>query len=165
MKLTQGYQRLVQKLKAMWEHANESDKSPSTDDKLDDLLGKSKHYLEVLQELTQEEIHLIQEAVKHDIEQWHLVREHYPGSPLFLAAKSSLWSWLMSASDRNQLEWEAFQVDLKHQGRYQAGEIVNLCILECEQCQSRFRIKHPQALTRCQVCGHDYFRKLRQPRD
>ncbi len=163
MKLADGYRLFVEKLKSLWHEKSLQDQSSAhTHKHLDELLKKSTQYMESLEKFSEKEVQIIQEAIKHDMQEWQIIKENYPTSPAYLIIKDSLWNWLIEASDRNQIEWDAFQEDLKHQGIYYAGEMVHVMCLVCEKCQHIEEITHPQTLKPCSICQHTTFYKRKK---
>lgn len=161
MKLTTGYKQFIEKIKSALAHRTQAS-APSEQDqhRLQNALEKGKEYLESLEEFTQEEIKIIQQAIEEDIKEWDEVREHYEDSPAYLTLQESLWQWLMDASDRNQLAWKSFEADLTHKGEYDAGEMVNLIHLGCSACDYTLEVTHPQELLPCPQCGNTHFIKI-----
>ena len=67
-------------------------------------------------------------------------------------------------TDRTKVEWVELFSDLEHQGLYEAGEIIGLGVLVCENCGHKTEYTHPTEIIPCIKCGKKEFsRQLLKP--
>lgn len=50
---------------------------------------------------------------------------------------------LLDITDRTKVEWVELFADLEHQGLYQAGDMIGLGVLICDQCGHKTEFNHP----------------------
>ncbi len=108
----------------------------------------SEKYLNAASDMTKDELALIEAYFKRDVqtfgEGYQTAKdgdEVVSGAFKDLIA-DSLWQQLAEITDRTQLEWREVLEDIHHHGVYQAGEVVGLGILICEQCGNRIEHNH-----------------------
>lgn len=76
----------------------------------------------------------------------------------------SIWQGLLDITDRTKVEWVELFADLEHQGLYQAGEVIGLGILVCDECGHKTQYNHPTVIIPCTKCGGKGFsRQLLKP--
>ncbi|OOF10947.1 MULTISPECIES: zinc ribbon-containing protein [Salinivibrio] len=128
----------------------------------------SEQYLKAAADLTKDEWALIEAYFKRDVKafgaQYDKSQADEIDSEVFndLIA-DTIWEQLAEITDRTQLEWREVFDDLQHQGVYEAGEIVGLGILQCEQCQHQTRHNRVDVIHPCVKCGHRFFTRRAYP--
>lgn len=128
----------------------------------------SDQYLKAAADLTKDEWALIEAYFKRDVkafgEQYDKSQTEEIDSQVFndLIA-NSIWEQLAEITDRTQLEWREVFDDLQHHGVYEAGEIVGLGVLQCEQCHHQTRHSRVDVIAPCTQCGHRYFSRRPYP--
>ncbi|GAK82964.1 hypothetical protein JCM19238_508 [Vibrio ponticus] len=69
----------------------------------------------------------------------------------------SIWQGLLDITDRTKVEWVELFADLEHQGLYEAGEVIGLGTLVCDECGHQTQYNHPTVIIPCTQCGHKAF--------
>ncbi|WP_028117025.1 zinc ribbon-containing protein [Ferrimonas senticii] len=129
---------------------------------LDSVLQQSRTYLALNKELSPDKLALVERFLRRDLADY--ARRHaqeqfeMDGDSIFtIGLENTVWRWLGAITDRSQLEWHEFGDELKHRGSYEAGEIVGLGELICENCQHSMSFFHPTKLPACPECDGTLF--------
>ncbi|MGF1688281.1 zinc ribbon-containing protein [Photobacterium japonica] len=121
----------------------------------------TEQYRQAASDMTKDELALISAYLKRDLHEFAQNVESSPEpfgeSPFYRVVKETIWEGLAEATDKTQIEWREVMDDFKHQGVYEAGEIVGLGHLVCEQCGHDEQITHVKAISPCLRCGHTRF--------
>jgi len=104
-------------------------------------------------DLTKDEIALISAYVKSDLKEFAENYEESKSGPFYLMVADSIWQGLLEITDRTKVEWVELFEDLEHQGLYQAGEVIGLGVLVCDQCGHKTEYNHPTVIIPCTKCG------------
>ncbi len=150
--LIQKYETLLQEMEKRYRADPDL-----TLNQLDEVLQNSKPYLALNQELSSAEMALVAQFLRRDLvhyaERYAQEQFESQGDSLFtLSLENTVWRWLGTITDRSQLEWHELGQDLKHHGTYEAGEIVGLGELVCDNCQAVMHFYHPTRLPACTEC-------------
>ncbi|KLV06681.1 MULTISPECIES: zinc ribbon-containing protein [Photobacterium] len=125
----------------------------------------TEKYRQAASDMTKDELALISAYLKRDLQEFGQNVEESPApfseSPFYQVVKETIWEGLAEVTDKTQIEWREVMDDIKHQGVYEAGEIVGLGNLVCEQCGHKELITHVKEISPCLKCGHTRF--TRQP--
>lgn len=134
---------------------------------LSQVLSDSSAYLQLKESLSQGELEMVEQFLRRDLGEFvlHAADEVEQPSSLFtLGLENTLWQWLAEITDKSQLEWHELGEDLRHQGTYEAGEVVGLGILVCDKCGHEMTFNRPDLLPACPECDHRFFsRKMLAP--
>lgn len=133
-------------------------------EELQHVLEKSAEVVEAANDMTKDEVALISAYIKSDLREFYDNYQQSKTGPFYTMIANSVWQGLLDITDRTKVEWvEVFQ-DLERQGLYQAGEVVGLGVLVCENCGHKTQYNHPTEITPCIKCGQTYFtRQLLKP--
>ncbi|KOO02182.1 zinc ribbon-containing protein [Vibrio nereis] len=104
-------------------------------------------------DLTKDEIALVSAYVKSDLKEFAENYEESKSGPFYLMVADSIWQGLLEITDRTKVEWVELFEDLEHQGLYQAGEVIGLGVLVCDQCGHKTEYNHPTVIIPCTKCG------------
>lgn len=125
----------------------------------------TEKYRQAASDMTKDELALISAYLKRDLQEFGQNVEESPApfseSPFYQVVKETIWEGLAEVTDKTQIEWREVMDDIKHQGVYEAGGIVGLGNLVCEQCGHKELITHVKEISPCLKCGHTRF--TRQP--
>ena len=149
-----GYEAFIQRLKEEWQTA-------APGETVNQLVERTRAYIAAAGELTQDELALIAEAVREDLQEFREAPGGYRDSAFYHALQESIWSWLLELTDRTQIELLTVQQGWRNQGRYQAGEKMGLGLLVCDACGHKRQVMHPEHIPACSKCGTERFH--RQP--
>ncbi|KUE79477.1 zinc ribbon-containing protein [Aeromonas schubertii] len=155
-KQKKGYEAFIEELRAQWEATGQYQ-----EERLNRLIARVQAYLEAAGDLTRDEWALIAEYVKRDLGNFDEGRQDTPESEFTLLIKDSIWSWLVEATDRTQVEWAELAADLEHKGEYRSGDWVGLGVMVCRLCGHRHTVLRPERLGECIQCGATAF--VREP--
>ncbi|WP_264874991.1 zinc ribbon-containing protein [Vibrio agarivorans] len=147
-----GYEEIVENAIETIKHSPEE---------LNHVLERSGEYLDAANDMTKDELALISAYVKSDLKEFADNYEESKGSPFSLMIADSIWQGLLEITDRTKVEWVELFADLEHQGLYQAGDMIGLGILMCENCAHKVQYNHPTVISPCPNCGKMAF--SRQP--
>lgn len=121
----------------------------------------TEKYRQAASDMTKDELALISAYLKRDVQEFGQNADESPApfgdSPFYRVVKETIWEGLAEATDKTQIEWHEVMGDLKHQGVYEAGEIVGLGHLVCEKCGHDEVITHVKEISPCLNCGHTRF--------
>lgn len=104
-------------------------------------------------DLTKDEIALVSAYVKSDLKEFAENYEESKSGPFYLMVADSIWQGLLEITDRTKVEWVELFEDLEHQGLYQAGDVIGLGVLVCDQCGHKTEYNHPTVIIPCTKCG------------
>ncbi|MCX9559447.1 zinc ribbon-containing protein [Vibrio cholerae] len=130
-------------------------------DGVNEIVESSAKYVDAVNDLTKDELALISAYVKADLKEFSQSFEQSKSSPFYLMITNSIWQGLLDITDRTKVEWVELFADLEHQGLYQAGEMIGLGVLICDQCGHKTEFNHPTEIEPCSQCGGKAF--SRQP--
>ncbi|QIZ77581.1 zinc ribbon-containing protein [Ferrimonas lipolytica] len=124
---------------------------------LDSVLQGSKTYLAMNQELSASELELVEQFLRRDLADYaeRYAKEQFEseGDSIFtIGLENTVWRWLAEITDRSQLEWHELGDELRHRGTYEAGELVGLGELVCDNCHHSMSFFHPTLLPACPEC-------------
>lgn len=128
---------------------------------LQEWLTSTEKYLNAVSELTSDEIELIREYYRADLQSfarsYQQYQQSFHDSPFYQGLVDTFWQSLADVTDKTQCAWRELLTDDPHHGQYQAGEWVGLGQLRCQQCHASRAITRPTQLTPCDHCGHTIF--------
>ena len=118
----------------------------------------SDQYVKAASDMTKDELALIEAFFKRDVqtfsEQYNKDESQSDDAELFRSLLvNTLWAELLEITDKTQLEWHDVLRDIRHHGVYQAGEVVGLGMLVCEDCSHQTSHCRVGLLTPCIECG------------
>ncbi|KJY85498.1 hypothetical protein TW81_00090 [Vibrio galatheae] len=126
-------------------------------DEVNHVIETSEKVAQAANDLTKDELALVSAYVKSDLKEFAENYEESKSGPFYLMVADSIWQGLLEITDRTKVEWiELFQ-DLEHQGLYQAGEVIGLGVLVCDECGHKTQYNHPTVITPCTHCGNKGF--------
>jgi hypothetical protein len=96
---------------------------------------------------------LVSAYVKSDLKEFAENYEESKNSPFSLMIADSIWQGLLEITDRTKVEWVELFDDLEHQGLYEAGEVIGLGVLVCDECGHKTEYNHPTEIIPCSKCG------------
>lgn len=135
--------------------------SPEEVNKVFETSGK---VVEAANNMTKDELALISAYVKADLKEFADSYEESKKGSFYHTITNSIWHGLLEITDRTQVEWVEFFDDLKHQGLYEAGEVIGLGVLICDKCGHKTTYNHPTVIIPCIKCNHTSFsRQALQP--
>lgn len=128
----------------------------------------SEKYLSAARDMTKDELALIEAYFKRDVQefgqQYDDAKDSEEQQGLFNdLISNSIWEQLAEITDKTQLEWREVMADIQHHGIYEAGELVGLGVLQCENCQHQTPHSHVDVLHPCVKCGHRFFSRRAYP--
>ena len=130
-------------------------------DEVNHVFETSGKVVDAANDLTKDELALVSAYVKSDLKEFADNYEESKSSPFYIMIADTIWQGLLDITDRTKVEWiELFQ-DLEHQGLYQAGEVIGLGMLVCDECGHKTQYTHPTVIIPCTQCGCKGF--SRQP--
>jgi hypothetical protein len=133
-------------------------------DEVNHVFETSEKVVEAANDLTKDELALVSAYVKSDLKEFAESYEESKGGPFYLMVADSIWQGLLDITDRTKVEWVELFADLEHQGLYQAGEVIGLGILVCDECGHKTQYNHPTVIIPCTKCGGKGFsRQLLKP--
>lgn len=128
---------------------------------LDRFLERSAEYLGAASDLTKDELSLMRQYLKRDMQAFadsmDPKSKSHPPSVWLTGISQGIWHNLMEITDKTQCEWREVADDLKHDGIYHKGEYVGFGVLRCCNCQHVLEVYHPTKLSSCANCGSDEF--------
>ncbi|MBY5921499.1 zinc ribbon-containing protein [Ferrimonas balearica] len=135
---------------------------------LDAVLKESRTYLAMESTLSAEQMDLVEQFLRRDLAEYARQLESgeapEPDSVFTLGLENSIWSWLVEITDRSQMEWHELNEELRHHGTFQAGEVVGLGELVCDNCGHTMSFFHPDTLPKCPNCdGEQFSRRPLEP--
>ncbi len=136
---------------------------------LDAVLKQSRTYAALEQELSESELDLVESFLRRDLADYaqRHAREQFEteGDSVFtLGLENTVWRWLAEITDRSQLEWHELGEELRHHGSYEAGEVVGLGELVCDNCGHSMAFLHPTPIPPCPECdGVTFSRRPLEP--
>ena len=149
------YEAVLEKVTEALKHSPAYIKS---DLKTTELYGKAAS------DMTKDELSLVEAYVKSDLktftEEVKSSSQPFSESPFYKLVSESIWKNLAEITDKTQLEWIEVMEDIQHKGVYQAGELVGLGNLVCEQCGHTQMITHVTRIEPCVKCGCKQFSRL-----
>ena len=104
-------------------------------------------------DMTKDELALVSAYVKSDLKEFADSYEDSKSGPFYLMIADSIWQGLLEITDRTKVEWVELFEDLEHQGLYQAGEVIGLGMLVCDECGHKTEYNHPTIIIPCTKCG------------
>lgn len=125
------------------------------------VLETSGKVVEAANDLTKDELALVSAYMKSDLKEFAENYEESKSGPFYLMVADSIWQGLLEITDRTKVEWVELFQDLEHQGLYQAGEVIGLGVLVCDDCGHKTQYNHPTVVIPCTHCGCKGF--SRQP--
>lgn len=148
------YQKLIEQVKA--EYAR--DPELTTKDLLASVTN-GREFLKLKESADETELGLVEHFLKRDIISF-LSEQHADDvsySPTLLSMESTLWHWLSEITDRSQVEWHELAQDLKTEGHYHSGEIINQGKVVCTKCGHAMSIEFPGVIPDCPECDNGEF--------
>ncbi|WP_070968624.1 zinc ribbon-containing protein [Vibrio sonorensis] len=130
-------------------------------DEVNHVFETSGKVLDAANDLTKDELALVSAYMKADLKEFADSYESSKSGPFYLMITDSIWQGLLDITDRTKVEWVELFADLEHQGLYEAGEVIGLGNLVCDQCGHKTQYNHPTVIIPCVKCGHKGF--SRQP--
>ncbi|MCL9782826.1 zinc ribbon-containing protein [Vibrio sp. S4M6] len=128
------------------------------------VLETSGKVMHAANDMTKDELALISAYIKSDLKEFSDNYEEGKNGPFYLMIRDSIWQGLLDITDRTKVEWVELFSDLEHQGLYEAGEIIGLGVLVCENCGHKTEYTHPTEIIPCIKCGKKEFsRQLLKP--
>ncbi|WP_428772106.1 zinc ribbon-containing protein [Vibrio sp.] len=147
-KRKEGYEELLEDVVETLKH------SP---DEINRVLETSEKVVEAANDMTKDEMALISAYVKSDLKEFAENYEQSKSGPFYVMIADSIWQGLLDITDRTKVEWMELFSDLEHQGLYQAGEVIGLGTLVCDECGHQTQYTHPTVIIPCIKCGHTGF--------
>ncbi|ROR77203.1 zinc ribbon family protein [Vibrio crassostreae] len=154
------------KKKALYEEAVEEviETLKHSPEELNNKIETSGKYAKAANDMTKDELSLISAYVKSDLKEFSECYEESKSGPFYLMIADSIWQGLLDITDRTKVEWVELFQDLEHQGLYQAGEVIGLGTLVCDECGHQTEYNHPTNIIPCIKCGSKGFsRKALKP--
>ncbi|MCF1427034.1 MAG: zinc ribbon-containing protein [Shewanella sp.] len=148
------YQKLIDQVKAQYA----GDPELTTKDLLASVTSSSE-FLKLKKSADKDELALVEHFLKRDIVSF-LSEQHADDvsySPTLLTMENTLWHWLSEITDRSQVEWHELARDLKTEGHYRSGEIINQGRVICTRCGHAMNIEFPGVIPDCPQCDNDEF--------
>ncbi len=148
-----GYHKLLESLQRRWQEQGESET-------IEQLVTRGMQAYRFNNEISDAQLTEIEMQLKIDLTIYMQSIEELTnpvGDPQQLAIEDTLWSWLVAASDKNQLEWSELQDDLEHKGLYNSHDIIGLGRFICSNCKHQVSIYHPQEIGSCIECNGTEF--------
>ncbi|MCW8332645.1 zinc ribbon-containing protein [Vibrio sp. SCSIO 43135] len=130
-------------------------------DEVNNVIETSGKVAQAANDLTKDEMALVSAYVKSDLKEFADNYEDSKSGPFYLMIADSVWQGLLDITDRTKVEWVELFQDLEHQGLYQAGEVIGLGNLVCDDCGHKTQYNHPTIIIPCTKCGCKGF--SRQP--
>ncbi|MFM2590691.1 zinc ribbon-containing protein [Vibrio sp. TBV020] len=130
-------------------------------DEVNNVIETSGKVAQAANDLTKDEMALVSAYVKSDLKEFADSYEDSKSGPFYLMVADSIWQGLLDITDRTKVEWVELFQDLEHQGLYQAGEVIGLGCLVCDDCGHKVQYNHPTVIIPCTKCGCKGF--SRQP--
>ncbi|MGD8112458.1 zinc ribbon-containing protein [Vibrio sp. TRT 21S02] len=129
-------------------------------DEVNHVLETSGKVVEAANDMTKDELSLISAYVKSDLKEFADSYEESKSGPFYLMVADSIWQGLLEITDRTKVEWVELFSDLEHQGLYEAGEVIGLGTLVCDECGHKTQYNHPTVIIPCTKCGHKGFSRV-----
>ncbi|MGF1695009.1 zinc ribbon-containing protein [Vibrio kyushuensis] len=129
----------------------------SSPEEINHVFETSAKVVSAANDMTKDELSLISAYLKYDFKEFADNYEESKGSPFSLMISDSIWQGLLDITDRTKVEWVELFQDLDHQGLYQAGDMIGLGILVCDECGHKVQYNHPTTVISCTKCGHTGF--------
>ncbi|WP_367988402.1 zinc ribbon-containing protein [Vibrio sp. NTOU-M3] len=129
-------------------------------DEVNHVLETSGKVVEAANDMTKDELSLISAYVKSDLKEFADSYEESKSGPFYLMVADSIWQGLLEITDRTKVEWVELFSDLEHQGLYEAGEVIGLGTLVCDECGHKTQYNHPTVIIPCTKCGHKGFNRV-----
>ncbi|MBE4607012.1 zinc ribbon-containing protein [Vibrio navarrensis] len=126
-------------------------------DEVNQVLQTSGKVISAANDMTKYELALISAYVKADLKEFADSYEESKSGPFYLTIADSIWQGLLEITDRTKVEWVELFEDLEHQGLYEAGEVIGLGNLVCDECGHKTSYNHPTVIIPCIKCGHTGF--------
>ncbi|HAS6260616.1 TPA: zinc ribbon-containing protein [Vibrio vulnificus] len=126
-------------------------------DEVNNVLERSGKVISAANDMTKDELVLISAYVKADLKEFADNYEESKSGPFYLTIADSIWQGLLEITDRTKVEWVELFEDLEHQGLYEAGEVIGLGVLVCDECGHKTSYNHPTVIIPCIKCGHKGF--------
>ncbi|EEX93047.1 hypothetical protein VIOR3934_18640 [Vibrio orientalis CIP 102891 = ATCC 33934] len=126
-------------------------------DEVNHVIETSGKVAQAANDLTKDEMALVSAYVKSDLKEFADSYEDSKSGPFYLMVADSIWQGLLDITDRTKVEWMELFQDLEHQGLYQAGEVIGLGHLVCDECGHKTQYNHPTEIIPCIHCGHKGF--------
>ncbi|SHH80674.1 zinc ribbon-containing protein [Ferrimonas marina] len=162
--LIQKYEYLLQDMERRYRHDPDL-----TLGQLEEVLKQSRTYSALESELSETELDLVERFLRRDLADYaqRHAKEQFEaeGDSVFtLGLENTVWRWLAEITDRSQLEWHELGEEFKHHGTYEAGELVGLGELVCDNCGHCMSFFHPATLPACPQCdGIAFSRRPLEP--
>ena len=152
-KQTSDYNEIINKLYDWLEEAAKNDVIGMVE-----VVDKAKAYVNAAEQLSAEEIRTLENYLLRDFTTFTKQWKSEADKSLWLAGlKGKLWQLLASLSDANKVELFEMEMDVAHQGLYQAGEIVSVGLITCNQCGHQHQIDFVEQIQPCIQCGATTF--------
>ncbi|RJX71670.1 zinc ribbon-containing protein [Vibrio sinensis] len=126
-------------------------------DEVNHVFETSGKVVEAANDMTKDELALVSAYVKADLKEFADNYEESKGGAFYLMVTDSIWQGLLDITDHTKVEWVELFQDLEHQGLYQAGEVIGLGTLVCDECGHKVQYNHPTTIIPCTQCGHTGF--------
>ncbi len=143
-KRKEGYEEMFEDVVEALKHSPEE---------VNRVLETSGKVVEAANDLTKDELLLVSAYVKSDLKEFAENYEESKNSPFSLMIADSIWQGLLEITDRTKVEWVELFDDLEHQGLYEAGEVIGLGVLVCDECGHKTEYNHPTEIIPCSKCG------------
>ncbi|MFW7524896.1 zinc ribbon-containing protein [Vibrio ostreicida] len=143
-----GYEELFEDVVEVLKHSPEE---------VNHVFETSGKLVEAANNLSKDEMALVSAYIKSDLKEFAESFEESKSSPFYVMVTDSIWQGLLEITDRAKVEWVELFADLDHQGLYQAGELIGLGVLVCDECGNKTQYNHPTEIIPCIKCGHKGF--------
>ena len=117
----------------------------------------SEQVLNAANDMTKDEMALVSAYVKADLKAFSQELEEGKSGPFYLTIANSIWQGLLDITDKSKVEWVELFDDLEHQGLYEAGDVIGLGTLVCDECGHKVTYTHPTVIIPCTHCHHTGF--------
>lgn len=129
-------------------------------------------YFDAASDMAKDELALIEAYLKQDLQEIKKHREDAKAAQTENLVETEafrdviielMWQKLSEITDKTQLEWGEVTEDVKHKGRYHAGEEVGIGVFVCVNCGFEIEVYHPKSLIPCPECQHVEFSRRALP--
>jgi len=163
-KLTQAYDRMVERVKTLLEEFEQVEKK--TLPKLQRSIEHAAEKAVELGELTREEAHVVSDYLKRDLQDaGHYLAETGHDLNTWLRfdlelIEERLLDFFASAADKTRLELLNFSETVERASHYSSGEITGPGTLQCDQCGEQLAFHATVVIPDCPKCGATVFSRV-----
>ena len=119
-----------------------------------DIVDRAKAYLQAAEDLGAEELRMLEDFLTRDFNTFsRQVNQQAKDSILLKSLSNKLGMLMVDMTDKNRLALFEMEMDVAHQGRYKAGELVALGEVICIQCGHKHKVDFVEQLQPCIECG------------